>query len=352
MLLEVISRIVTGNPFAVLSYPAGSRDGEEELRKKITTVLMYGDRLVLLDNLTGGFGDGTLDRLLTAGEWQDRQLGSNRQFRGPVNATFFATGNNVAIRADTARRVCHIRLESSEERPEERSDFKRPHLIAWVIDNRNRLLGAALTILRAYHLAGRPDHELKPWGSFESWSRLVRNAVVWCGLPDPGVTRQAVQEQADETGRGLRQLLAALELMDQDRHGLTAAEIVGRAYGDDARDPPDVREMLVAAVEALVSKPDGRKLGYRLRHLRKRVVDGRFLDLAGQDGGVNRWVVRTSREFFAGPGPCPSSPACPSGPAAEPKDMEEMQHMSPAGAEAVRERGRPGHLYADQRLPD
>jgi hypothetical protein len=262
MLLEVISRVVTGNPFPVLSYPAGSKDGEEELRKKITTVLMYGDRLILLDNLTGGFGDGTLDRCLTSTEWQDRQLGSNRQFRGRMDVTFYATGNNVAVRADTARRICHIRLESPEERPEDRADFKRPHLVAWVMDNRPRLLRAALTILRAYHLAGRPDPGLKPWGSFESWSRLVRNAVAWCGLPDPGETRQVVQEQADETGRGLRQLLAALELIDPDRRGLTAAEIVGRAYDPDTRDSPEVREMLVAAIEALVSRPDGRKLGY------------------------------------------------------------------------------------------
>jgi len=34
LLLEVISRIVTGNPFPVISYPSGSKDGEEELRKK------------------------------------------------------------------------------------------------------------------------------------------------------------------------------------------------------------------------------------------------------------------------------------------------------------------------------
>jgi hypothetical protein len=352
MLLEVISRLVTGNPFPILSYPAGSKDGEEELRKKITTVLMYGDRMVLLDNLTGGFGDGTLDRCLTSTEWQDRQLGSNRQFRGPMDVTFYATGNNVVVRADTARRVCHVRLESPEERPEERGDFKRPHLISWVLDERERLLSAALTILRAYHLAGRPDLGLKPWGSFESWSRVVRSAVAWCGLPDPGETRQVVQEQADETGRGLRQLLVALELIDPDRRGLTAAEIVGRAYDEDARDSPEVREMLVAALEALISKPDGRRLGYRLRHLRKRVVDGRFLDLAGQEGGVNRWVVRPSREFFTRPGVSPSSPSCAFSDAPAQKDIEEMPDMAPAGWPAEREYGRHRPLYADQRLPD
>jgi len=131
-----------------------------------------------------------------------------------------------------------------------------------------------------------------------------------------------------------------------------AAEIVGRAYDADATDPREVREMLVAALDTLVGKPDSRKLGYRLRHLRKRVVDGRFLDLAGQDGGVNRWVVRPSRDFFTRPGEYPSSPACPSGPATERTDMEEMPDMTPAGSEAGRECNRRDRLFADQRLPD
>ena len=242
----------------VLRLADNPKDCEEELRKKITTFLLYGDRIALFDNLTGAFGDGTLDRALTGTEWQDRILGANRQFRGPLTVTFYGTGNNVVIRADTARRICHIRLESPHERPEERADVKRPHLINWVTENRERLLAKALTILSAYHQASRPDFKLKPWGSFESWSALVRNAVVWCGLVDPGETRVAVQDQADETARGLRQLITALEMIDPDQTGKTAAEIVAAATVEDAACSPEVREMLRDAVDSLVSKADAR----------------------------------------------------------------------------------------------
>lgn len=38
--------------------------------------------------------------------------------------SWFATGNNVQLGADTSRRVCHIRLESAKERPETRDDVK------------------------------------------------------------------------------------------------------------------------------------------------------------------------------------------------------------------------------------
>lgn len=354
MLLEVISRIVTGNPFPVVSYPSGSKDGEEELRKKITTILMYGDRLVLFDNLTGGFGDGTLDRCLTSTEWQDRQLGSNRQFRAPVDATFFATGNNVAVRADTARRICHVRLESPHERPEDRGDFKRLNLIRWVLDNRERLLSGALTILRGYHAAGRPDQGLKPWGSFESWSRLVRNAVVWCGLPDPGETRQVIQEQADETAQGLRLLIAAIELIDPDRNGLTAGEIVGAADGESSFCPENARAMLATSLDMLIAKRDSRKLGYRLRHLKRRVVDGRFLDLAGRsDTYANRWVVVPVAQFQQGEPcpPCPRSPSADGGHGAH--EGHDSARAERNGVAANGQPGRTGELFREPgRLPD
>jgi hypothetical protein len=336
--LEVISRIVTGNPFPVISYPVNPKDCEEELRKKITTFLLYGDRIALFDNLTGAFGDGTLDRALTGTEWQDRILGGNRQFRGPLSVTFFGTGNNVIIRADTARRICHIRLESPYERPEERADVKRPHLINWVTENRERLLSLALTILWAYHLAGRQDFKLKPWGSFESWSALVRNAVVWCGLPDPGETRVAVQEQSDETARGLSQLIIALEMIDPARTGKTAAEIVGVVTDEDSTVSSEVREMLREAVESLVPRLDGRKLGNRLRHLRKRVVDGKYLDLAGEDTKrVNRWAVFAAERFHARPEPhAPHPPHTPTPAAPTPSsspDVEDVEDVFHPDAE-------------------
>jgi len=129
-------------------------------------------------------------------------------------------------------------------------------------------------------------------------SAIVRNVVVWCGLPDPGETRALVQEQADETARGLRQLIIALEMIDPDRTGKTAAEIVAAATEEDSSLSPEIREMLREAVDSLVPKPDGRKLGNRLRHLRKRVIDGKFIDLAGEDvKRVNRWAVFDAERF-------------------------------------------------------
>ena len=168
LLLDCISRIVTGEPFTIATFTSD----DDELRKRVTSLALGGDRLVLFDNLSGNFGNAVLDAALTGTAWKDRVLGANRMAEAPLYMTWYATGNNVGIAADTARRCCHIRLESAHERPEERTDFDHPNLLAWIGQNRLRLLTAALTILRGYCAAGRPDLHLPAWGSYEGWSAL------------------------------------------------------------------------------------------------------------------------------------------------------------------------------------
>jgi hypothetical protein len=295
LLLHATSTILTGNEFTVATYT----DDEEELRKRITSLAMAGDRLVLFDNLAGKFGNAILDAALTSTSWEDRVLGGNRMFRGPLHVTWFATGNNVAIGADTARRVCHVRLESPEERPEERKDFRHPDLLAWVARNRGRLLAAALTILRGYCAAGRPDQGLPAWGSFEGWSGLVRSAVVWAGMPDPGQTRLLLQEQADVAVENMAVVLACWEKLDPDRRGLTAAEVIQLLYKAPPGQTPEHHADLKAALEALLGKPDSRSLGNRLRSYRRRVFQGRFIDQAGEQQRAARWAVYPAKDFGA-----------------------------------------------------
>jgi hypothetical protein len=294
LLLDCISRIATGERFTIATYTAD----EDELRKRITSLVLAGDRLVLFDNLGGKFGNATLDAALTGVNWKDRVLGANRIAEGPLYMTWFATGNNVAIAADTARRVCHVRLESSEERPEERNTFRHPNLLAWVGQNRPRLLAAALTILRAYCAAGRPDLGLPAWGSFEGWSGLVRSAVVWVGQSDPGETRLLLQERADVAAESMAVVLQCWELMDPGRHGLTAAEVIQLLYKQAPPSPPPFHADLKAALEALLGKPDSRTLGNRLRSYRRRVFQGRFIDQAGTEQRAARWAVFPAQDFY------------------------------------------------------
>jgi hypothetical protein len=73
---------------------------------------------VLLDNLAGPVGNDVLDAALTSDRWKDRLLGGNRVSDGPLHVCWYGTGHNVQFHADTARRACHVRLETPDERPE------------------------------------------------------------------------------------------------------------------------------------------------------------------------------------------------------------------------------------------
>ena len=170
--------------------------------------------------------------MLTATSWSDRILGQTAMASGvPLFATWYATGNNIILAADTARRTLHIRLESPDEKPEERSGFHHPDLLAWVRTVRPRLATAAVTVLAAYCAAGRPDMRLTPWGSFEAWSALVRQALVWAGLPDPAATRTELTSQADREAAALRGLIAGWEEIDPNGSGLTVGACRGAKRG-------------------------------------------------------------------------------------------------------------------------
>jgi hypothetical protein len=311
--LDCIAAIVTDERFTVAPYTSD----EDELRKRITSLAINGDRLVLFDNLVGAFGNATLDAALTATVWGDRLLGVNRTVKAPLFMTWYATGNNVSIAADTSRRVCHIRLESDLERPENRDNFRHPDLLAFVKSNRPRLLWAALALLRAFCDAGRPDQGLPAWGSFQGWSGLVRNAVVWLGLPDPGLTRIILQDQADLTDEGMRVLLACWERMDPQCKGLTTGEVVQRLFKPRDGDPwPDYYGEMRGAVETLLRKCDASSLSYKLRSHRRRIFGQRFIDKTGSDAEhTTRWAVFSPADFRNRPS-AETSPASPAPPAA------------------------------------
>jgi hypothetical protein len=267
------------------------------MRKKITTIAIAGDRMINLDNIEGTLGNDALDRALTTTRWKDRVLGKNDQVDLPLTTTWFASGNNVLVGADTARRVIHIRLDVLEERPELRRDFKHPNLIQWIDENRPRLLVAALTILRAYCRAGRPKAGTNSFVSFEGWSDLVRGAVVWLGLADPCKTQLKLAEVADTTADGLRQLFHAWQLFDPASDGIVLSTLASTLYSGSQEIGADEEACAAmrSAIENLVTSarskaPTAKQIGNKLKHYRRRVVDGCYLDFNNADRRLGaRW---------------------------------------------------------------
>jgi hypothetical protein len=279
LLAQTIGQVVLGREMPVSSYSHDS----EEMRKKITAIALAGDRMVHLDNLEGSFGNDTLDRALTTTRWKDRILGKSEQVDLPLIPVWYGTGNNVAVAADTTRRIIHIRLDVMNEHPEDRTDFKHPDLIGWLRQERPRLLTSALTILAAYFNAGRQTHNLTPFGSFEGWSRLVREAVVWVGLPDPCRTRTRLVELADTTIGGLAQLMQAWHAYDGSNEGVVVSDLLALLYRKDFHPTDAASVAMRAALENLVGCAPGkipapRQVGNKIKSFRRRVVEGHYLD--------------------------------------------------------------------------
>jgi hypothetical protein len=185
--VQVSAMTVIGRPITAMS----QGPSPEEDEKRLFTILMQGDQMVSIDNVTRPIGGDALCTILTEPTWQSRILGQSRNVSVNTNVLLTATGNNLAFAGDMTRRALLCRMDARMESPEGRS-FKRD-LRAWVPEHRGQLVAAALTVLLAFVGAGRPGlAQLPPFGSFEAWSNLVRGALVWLGEPDPCLTREHI----------------------------------------------------------------------------------------------------------------------------------------------------------------
>lgn len=289
LLTQVVALITQGSIVPTTSYT----NNTEELRKQLTATALDGTPMVIFDNIAGIMGNDALDRALTASRWRDRRLGGNETVEAPFNTVFFATGNNTTLQADTARRVVHIRLNSPQEHPEDRSGFRHPDLLAHVKQHRARLFAAALKILAAYIRAGRPSQNLRPMGSFEAWSALPRSATVWAGLPDPCLGRDGLEAVADSQIEELAELHAAFREYDPAGRGVVIADVLHELERDDAS--PAALKMK-HAFELLVGHGEisGRVVAAQLKKHRGRVIKHQALVQIGDRGkhGV-RWAVRS-----------------------------------------------------------
>ena len=291
LLADAISIAATGRGMARMTQ-AGDDDEE---RKRILSIALAGDRMVLVDNVDHPLGGAALDAALTGTEWRDRVLGRSEMVTAPLLATWFATGNNPQILGDTVRRILPIRIESPEEKPEERTGFKHHPLEPYVAQQHPKMVTAALTILRAHAVAGRPRGALKSWGSFDSWSDIVRSALVWCGEVDPAIGRESLTAGNDDEANALGVLIKHWRHLDGTGTGVSSQNIIRALTDTDG----DIATLLRDAIIMLSGKgdmlPSAARLSKRLAHFAGRVVEGKKLAHQDDRNGSKLWHVRASK---------------------------------------------------------
>jgi putative DNA primase/helicase len=182
---------------------------DEEMRKSISAALHAGESFICFDNIANGrvLRSAALDRVLTAPIVADRMLGTMDRLTLVNGAVWSATGNNVTPCADMVRRVIVARIDPRSERPWDRAFDWTPAEYARA--NRAELLGAALTILAA-HLRTNRKPLARPLASFEEWSRIVRDALLWLGLPDAVKSQDQIADE-DPDAEERADLLTALK---------------------------------------------------------------------------------------------------------------------------------------------
>lgn len=290
LLVDLISIILRGGKLPVSTYPSDPN----ELRKRVTALLLRGSTMTLFDNVSGNLGGQDLEALITSSAWSDRVLGQSSQVDFQVWMTWYATANNVNLIGDMARRICLVRLESPCERPEERNDLKIQNLREWAQKHRDRLLTAAATILKAFYEAGCPDQELPAWGSFEGWSRIVRNALVWAGLADPWAGRKELRERADTEIEAMKTILQHWPLIDPVNRGITTHQVcyfVNQLQAQSSHTTEEL-ELMEAYLSLVHGKPEiqPRLLGAKFRKYQQRNLGGYSLQLGPFLQGSRRWI--------------------------------------------------------------
>lgn len=282
LLADVVGLIANGRRVAVIT-PAP--DANEE-RKRVFSVLLAGDSIASVDNVEHTWSSDVMCSVLTQETFQDRILGVSKTATVPTSTFWLCTGNNLTFKGDLTTRVMPCDLDPQTERPEQRA-FAR-NLYEYIPANRGELVRAALTILRAHHLAGRPGMGLKPYGRFEEWSDWVRASLVWLGMPDPCLSITDL-EDADPIRQHLRNLLQSWFSVFGNT-ATTVAEAVavaGRRFTEEEAMLQDAFEE-VAGERGTVNQ---RILGRFLAKYERRIESGYRIEKKGTKKNAVLWQV-------------------------------------------------------------
>jgi hypothetical protein len=285
LVAEVVALKSTG--IAACMKPAPTRD-EEEWRKTLTATIRAGQSLAVFDNIDAVLESSNLALALTASTWTDRVLGQTALVTLPVRTVFVATGNNLTLGGDIPRRCYWIRLDAETAEPWRNRKYRHSDLKDWVRANRGRLLGAVLTLARAWFVAGCPAPRTPILGSFEEWCRIVGGILTFAGIEGFLGNLDELYRQADPTMAAWEAFLSAL-LEQMPRAGFKVADVVVRL-----RDDPSLRAALPEDVGDLdpLSKFQ-RRLGWAFRKRANRRYGDQAVHLLkiGVDHGTVVWGV-------------------------------------------------------------
>jgi len=281
LLVDLAAILATGRPMPVISQGRS----EEELEKRLGAALLAGDTAISLDNCDRTLEGVFLCQVLTQPQLNIRVLGLSKNVETPVNATIFATGNNLTIGGDLIRRALLCSMDAGVERPELRVFNVNAIEVAQI--RRSELVAAALTVLRAWHVA-TPSNPLNltPFGSFEEWEHRIRSPLIWLGKADPCETLVEVRNSDP-----YRDLLVAVIMQWREHLSLDTKYTVQEVIGLAVNIPNFYTALIGVAASRKGQTVSNISLGRWLKRVQGKIVNGLTLLQDGSIHGYLQWKL-------------------------------------------------------------
>jgi len=269
--------------------PVGFPGRDEECTKLLVAQLMRAPGVIEFYNLTDDLrAHKSLCTALTSPRMEGRILGHSKMAQLDTRVLFLSSGNNVGPVADMTRRCLTIHLDPNCESPAERR-FSRPSLLEDVGRGRGRYVSAALTVIRAWIVAGCPESACPSVATYSGWSAWCRQSLLWLGLPDPA---NALFEamKADPERELLGRVLGGWYTQIGDSPIQLRAVVSRLAVG--LKDAEDFRDALLE-VAGDRDRVNTRRLGRWAARNSGRIVDGHRLVRAPKTRNVESWRVES-----------------------------------------------------------
>lgn len=292
LLCDIAAAIATGKNVSKLTY-TGNPDEDKKL---LLTVLEGGDPVICYDNIVHPFGFDALDTVITEATYKGRRLGKTEDINiSNIKASVFANGNNLRIKGDTTTRAILCRIDAKQEHPEERKfnvDLRK-----YVSENRNHIVEAILTTVRAYLNSGEKADLKSRYSRFEEWDSVVRSPISWLGYGDPYISRDEIDD-ADPEREEIRSLLVSWYNVFGEME-MKVSDLINPQSSIDQKE--EDRESIFQALRLIAGNSksaeiNARTLGNKLKSYKDRRELGYVLTIARKNQASVWWkVVKTSK---------------------------------------------------------
>ena len=278
-----------GNLVTVMAETTGAHfrtwvNGEEEIRKSLTTVLRENDPCIIFDDVDADdiVKSATLASALTRHQWDDRLLGGNKNFRGVNNRVWCLTGNHVRLGGDIPSRSVLVHLNPGPTDPKKRltSSFKLGDFDPWIRreENRVRVIRALLTLITAWVDHGAVESTVHH--RFAGWAAVTGGVLEHHGI-EGFLANQAEIDDRVERDESLADFLACWysifksvpQQVSKVRESLSAEPELGNEKLWKGTWPKNKKNQLVSA----------RGLADMLRRVQSQDMGGYQVDVAKDD---------------------------------------------------------------------